>query len=498
MKIAIVGGGPVGIYFAKLCLDQGHNVTLVESGNFHAESELLSKKNYVFISPSAIPVGVHKIGGGSTLWRARISEFQQSDFGNGNNEEVRQWPFGKDELASHYAKLYNLLEAGDFSDKKFLLKYFPDESNQLPQSLEMRLFRFCQTDFFIKLFKSMQDHPNLEVLDGHLCKNISKSESGTELILELVPKNWNLKIQSFDSVVISCGTLQSTALIQRSESLVTQGFSNVLGKYLMEHLEGYVGKAWVFRKKERRFFDSIGLDNENKAITVFHGAGVALALKRQICDQDNRINVHFEFRKPMPRFYLRDARERYASANGSKGDTVFRFIVFFERIASYILRRLRNFFYKIVRVNLYSVYVKAEEMPFEESKAHLEDLCENFLSYDHKVSDLTYEKLYDEVSNFQTVFNNNFRAKIKFVKEARTAIGLRNIFGPNWHPMGTTRMGNCISNSIVNSNLQIHGVPNCYVLSASVFPSGSNSNPTFTTLALASRLSETDFFSKSK
>ena len=87
VKIAIVGGGPVGIYFAKLCLDQGHKVTLIEPGNLHEESKLLSKKNYIFASPSAMPAGVHRIGGGSTLWRARISEFQQSDFGNRNSEE---------------------------------------------------------------------------------------------------------------------------------------------------------------------------------------------------------------------------------------------------------------------------------------------------------------------------------------------------------------------------------------------------------------------------
>ena len=70
------------------------------------------------------------------------------------------------------------------------------------------------------------------------------------------------------------------------------------------------------------------------------------------------------------------------------------------------------------------------------------------------------------------------------------------MFGPNWHPMGTTRMGADPRYSVVDPNLAIHGTPNCYVLSASVFPTGSNSNPTFTTLALASRLSETEFFSK--
>ncbi len=69
MNIAIVGAGPVGIYFAKLCIDKGYKVTLIESGNLNEESSHLSRKKYVFLSPSAIPEGVHKIGGGSTQWR---------------------------------------------------------------------------------------------------------------------------------------------------------------------------------------------------------------------------------------------------------------------------------------------------------------------------------------------------------------------------------------------------------------------------------------------
>jgi 2-polyprenyl-6-methoxyphenol hydroxylase-like FAD-dependent oxidoreductase len=35
MEIAIVGAGPVGIFFANLLLNNGHQVTLVESGNLH-------------------------------------------------------------------------------------------------------------------------------------------------------------------------------------------------------------------------------------------------------------------------------------------------------------------------------------------------------------------------------------------------------------------------------------------------------------------------------
>jgi len=75
-----VGAGPVGIYSANLCIEKGYRVTLIESGDLNEESSNLSRKKYIFHSPSAIPEGVHKIGGGSTQWRGRISEFLPEDF----------------------------------------------------------------------------------------------------------------------------------------------------------------------------------------------------------------------------------------------------------------------------------------------------------------------------------------------------------------------------------------------------------------------------------
>ena len=80
MTVGVVGGGPVGILFSKLCLEFGFEVILIDAGGKTEESSHLSKKNYKFKSPSSIPEGVHKIGGGSNYWRARISEFQEDDF----------------------------------------------------------------------------------------------------------------------------------------------------------------------------------------------------------------------------------------------------------------------------------------------------------------------------------------------------------------------------------------------------------------------------------
>lgn len=56
------------------------------------------------------------------------------------------------------------------------------------------------------------------------------------------------------------------------------------------------------------------------------------------------------------------------------------------------------------------------------------------------------------------------------------------------HHMGGTAFGTVESESVVDVDLRLRGLANAWVCSASVFPTGSHSNPTLTVLALADRL----------
>jgi choline dehydrogenase-like flavoprotein len=58
------------------------------------------------------------------------------------------------------------------------------------------------------------------------------------------------------------------------------------------------------------------------------------------------------------------------------------------------------------------------------------------------------------------------------------------------HHTGTTRMSLNYSDGVVDTNCKIHGFKNLYVASASVFPTPSQANPTFTISALSIRLAD--------
>jgi choline dehydrogenase-like flavoprotein len=58
------------------------------------------------------------------------------------------------------------------------------------------------------------------------------------------------------------------------------------------------------------------------------------------------------------------------------------------------------------------------------------------------------------------------------------------------HEIGTTRMGNNPSTSVLNKNCQAHDVKNVFVTDGGPFVTQSDKNPTWTILALAMRTSE--------
>jgi hypothetical protein len=263
-----------------------------------------------------------------------------------------------------------------------------------------------------------------------------------------------------------------------------------LGKYLTEHLEGYVGTVIVRKSHEKSLFKKLSLNEDNIAISAYNGIGVALSLRNvNFIDQ---LNVQYEFRKLMPKpYFFAKVKNNYIY---SKVPALIWTLLTTERVIKFVFRIFKRVFDTLLRINRYSIYIKSEEIPFINSTLSLDSNSDNELVYSHKISSKTFELLQENINNFQKSFKNAFGANLKLYREIQDPGLLQNFFGPNWHPMGTARMGLESSNSICDSNLQVHGIDNLYLISGAVFPTGSNTNPTFTVLALANRLVESDDF----
>jgi len=73
-------------------------------------------------------------------------------------------------------------------------------------------------------------------------------------------------------------------------------------------------------------------------------------------------------------------------------------------------------------------------------------------------------------------------------QDLHQAVGQR--LGGGFHQAGTTRMSASSSGGVVDQNLAVHGVPNVYVASSSVFVTSGQANSTFMIVAFALRLAD--------
>jgi hypothetical protein len=492
LSIIIIGAGPVGIFFTKLLLDKGIKVTLIESGGIRSESNLLKRDKYIFETESALPSGVHRVGGGSTKWRGRLSEFLDIDFCRISSTGDKVWPFNKNELVKHYSEVYKFLGLGSLTDKEIINRFFLNEAKNLPKDLFLRSFRYCKPDFFVELFESYKTDPNLTLITEHFCTEIQTESKSNKFSVNLISSSEENKRISVDKVVITCGALQTVALLQRSKRLLQQDCQKLLGVGLMEHAEGYIGNIVVKNRNEIEFFTKICNDFNNRVLDVMHGVGVAISLMNKEHDLSTQINSQFEIRNYMPKAYYFDkiSKEIHNSVL-LKAIWVFLFI---EKILSYVLRKLNAVLDYIFSKKRFSIYLKAEELSHNESTVGVSRETPLVVKYHHRISEETYHLILKNIQEFSEVFEGYFQAKMRLYSGVKSIAQIKKFFGANWHPMGTTKLGIDPTKSICNEHLQVHGVPNLYLLSASVFPSGSNTNPTFTALALANRLSESLYF----
>ena len=248
----IIGSGPSGILLSSLLVEQSKQVLLIEAGDFNKETILLNRGSYNFMTPSKMPEGIHTVGGGSTQWYGRVGEFYDSDYLSHFNR-VQHWIIDKKEMNQYFKQLYKLLLNDERLDAEFMQseKTLLEFTNQILPPFDLRLFRYSHLQTFNKLLEKLFLEPKFKLRTRLICKELVQNNSGDYTLFLNDELGGSIKIVA-RRVVIAGGTLQSTALLLRSEKLNIPARKEYLGKYLMEHFDGFVGEL-VVRKKELQF-----------------------------------------------------------------------------------------------------------------------------------------------------------------------------------------------------------------------------------------------------
>lgn len=213
-----------------------------------------------------------------------------------------------------------------------------------------------------------------------------------------------------------------------------------------------------------------------KRITV----GLGLALSNSILDSLSLGTLHLEFFPYRLLPLIEDWECRFLRRFGFS-----HFFALVNRAHSFLFKS----YVRVLRKNLKRrivLWVKSEEIPYQDSSIQIDSRDFRRVDYRHKLSETSVKNFQKSLRLLSPLLEDYAVAELRIrrrVLQNYRHFSLR----PNWHPMGTLRMGFSVKDSFCDRNLQVHGHPDLYVINAAVFPAGSNANPVFTSLALANR-----------
>ena len=481
--IAVIGSGPVGIFVSHQLLKQGKTVALFDAGTATDESAFLNGESYQFVTPSALPKNVHRLGGGSNYWMHRVSQFIDMDFQEHISRPGTKWPIDLAEIRSHYKDLESQVFTGDLNEQQIKTHLSRLAPSGISHLLSLRPFRYMPEDYFKRLLADMKLNPNFLLKLEHFCLDFHNSEDARVKIKFVTPDGTVTEIA--DSLIIACGALQSPSLVTRSFLAEGRNFDSI-GSPLMEHLEGYVGSIRM-KSSQKALMSPFILDTNRRLTHQQFGTGIAL--EEEILQKNGWPNFQIELVSYIPDYQLNRLLSNYSHQ-------IMNPVLFFLlKKSSYAERFLKKAFYKFIHsisnlfgISYYSVWIKSEEFPSYSSSATY-NTHSNQTIYHHSVSDITSKKLREGLLFLSKTFQQENMGSFHFysrIFDQKKPLYLR----PNWHPMGTLPMLEDSRVGIVNPNQELIGFRNVYLCDASIFPSGSNSNPVFTALMLAIRLSK--------
>ncbi len=449
-------------------MKRGYKPDLIEAGGWDKESTL-TLDDYIFKSSHKVPPGVRLVGGQSTKWFGRVSLFPKNAYVNRSEISGHEWPFPYADIEKSYLEVCNLIQIEDQADRKSLVH----QCDNCRDLVDTVFFDFLQDpNMFKNILKEMAQRNEIFLHSSTYCSNLLDVAGGV-LVTTISTESglFEVKRDLYDDVFICCGTLDSTRLVLSSFPELKQNTS--AGKFLMDHLDGYVGEIKI-RPSDYQCIKEFYLNGTRRLPDQDFGLG--------IYNPTDYINWHLEV-VPLVRVYLFDPVVKRFS---NLPRFVYEALFLLERLITFIPNRLSHIKTKLDKCDVYSLWLRAEEFPNVESTLELGSVNTETsiptLIYEHRVSADSLKTIQRTLRNFtKSIYLANL-GKIKVYWWLRIP-GIFNLGGNN-HPMGTLSTG-LTDRFPVDQKLRLKVAPKVRVVSSAVFPSGGHQNPTSLAMSLA-------------
>lgn len=517
----IVGSGPVGMALALELDHLGHDVLLLESGDTALDStiaeasraEIVDLRRHADMSLTVC----RALGGTSWTWGGRCVAYNDADFASRDFVSDAAWPISHDTIRPWYAIASKYLLCGN---DHFTIPYkHPLTDGLTLDSVE----RWATTPRLIETHRDAlirSQRIKISLRSTVVGLNISARGGNVESVEVATPAGTRtVKARSFILALGGVETSRFLLSVQQKHSSVFGGIDGPLGRYYMGHLSGKIatlqlripasvtdldfhldGGAWYRRRLmltdeaqlENKLLNAVFWADNPPFYDPSHRSPVLSATFLAIAFPPTGrrlLSEAIRLAHTGPRPYRIAAHLRNAIL-GAPGGAMDLYRVLRDR---FLTKPRKPGFIVPNKGGSYALHYHAEQAPNPLSRITLTSEKDAF-GMPRASIDMRYsEQDVDSVLESHRLLDKALRANqigqlVYWNSPEGTRAWVEENAGDGFHQIGGARMGNDPSTSVVDPDLNVHGLSNLSIASSAVFPSGSQANSTLLAVALAMRL----------
>ncbi|MBE1300498.1 MAG: FAD-binding protein [Alteromonadaceae bacterium] len=447
--VCICGTGPAGLTLAISLAEHGYKIALIEAGGRNASSarqDLYEGQTHSLNYPLSTS-RLRFLGGTSNHWGGETRPLDARDFKSLPYHPLNEWPIDKADLDKYTLQTAKILDLDAPITQEDLFRGKASNIEPLNPAFRYSL----PTRFGTKYYYEVRKTPNIDLYLNLNLVDIRLNAKHTA-VDSFITRSYHSDITHRISAThfsVCCGALENARALLLSDKQLKQGVGNQydqVGRYFCAHIAVPIGRAIIREAVPRESFYIVKDD-----------------------------------------FMLSQKCLSFLVSISSTGELAE--VSFKDRLSNLLKGNLFNDDESTISVVLQQSCDSRNRVMLSDRK---DSLGLKRIALDWQESSLDKHTLRIAATEFATALAKHDVGRMHVydhILDSSIPRPLDYITGMS-HPMCTTRMSASPTTGVVDKNCKVFGFDNLFVGGSSVFASGGVSNPTYTIVQLALRLSD--------